>query len=544
MSPVFLITLAAFGGIVLVAAFSSKLAGWLNLPVLLLFLGVGMLARSLPGNSPLILTSGFANILGTVAMAFILFSGGFDSRWRSILPVLGRGLYLSSVGVLLTALFTGLFVWSLKRNDSFADCFLVGAIVSSTDAAAVFSILRGSGVSIKSRLKNLLELESGSNDPMAAFLTIFLVGMLRAPAASGYWEVLPSFCLAMGVGTAVGALLAAAAIWVVNRIDYDYDGLYYVTGIGTVLLIYAAAEAFGGNGFMAVYVAGLVMGNSRFIYKNSFGRFHDAMAWLMQVLLFTVLGALVTPKQLLETWHIALPIALFLMFVSRPAAVHLCLLGRSYTWRERLFVSWVGLRGGAPIMLATIPLVAFGDSRPEMQGIFTTVFTIVVLSVILQGKTLMPLARRLHLDLPLKPKVRIPLEFDYTGQLQADEMREFVLPEVEGGQEAGARTICSLNLPKGALVLLVRRGADFVVPHGDTELLPGDSLMVMGNDEALRLTAARLGAEPDWDRPGDNGAGRKLRALWRRFRLRVRHVASSSAGEANNRPEGQGREEP
>jgi len=475
--------------LILVAACSSKLAGWLNVPVLLLYLLVGMLAKwrfggALDASNPFIGNiNKTANIVGSVALAFILFAGGLETWWRGVRPILFRGGLLASAGVALTALLVGAFTYQMQgRGYTFAGCLLLGAIISSTDAAAVFAVLRGRGVALTRRLQNLLEFESGSNDPMAAFLTLFVVSMLTGTGGA-YWTVVPEFAVRTGVGITTGLLCGRVMVRLFNKIDFEYDGLYYVLGIGTVLFTYSVSELVHGNGFMAVYVCGMTMGNSKFMFRNSFVRFHDGICWLMQVMLFTTLGFLVNPGHFGEVWWRAVTVALFLMLVARPLAVFLCLVGSSFSWRERLFISWVGLRGGAPIMLATIPLMAFGkpggSSPVDVNLVFTVVFLIVILSVLIQGSTLMPLARWLKLDRPFRARPRAPLAFDYTDALKG-EMHEFDIAD----RHAGKR-LADLGLPKGALVLLIHRTARYFVPHGHTVLTVGDTLMILAEEPVL-----------------------------------------------------------
>ncbi len=473
--------------LLIAGACSSKVSSWLNLPVLLLFLGVGMVAGSegIGGidftNAPL------ANAIGTVAMAYILFAGGYDTSWKSVKPVLVYGSILSSLGVLLTAVVVGIFA-AVLLGKSWQWGLLLGSIVSSTDAAAVFAILRSRKVSLKGKLQPLLEFESGSNDPMAAFLTIFMIGVLQAPETASYWLILPSFLLKMGVGIAGGAFWGWAMGKVFNKIDFEYDGLYYVMGIATVLLAFGSSELIQGNGFMAVYVCGLVMGNTKFIYQHGLRRFHDGIGWLMQVLLFGTLGLLVFPSQLLSNAVNGFAIALFLMLIARPLVAFVCMIGSSFTYRERLFVSWVGLRGGAPIMLATFPMLY---QTEDYNLMFNLVFFLVLTSVLVQGKTLMPLARFLGLDKPLKVKPRVPLEFENTGTINGETEEFEILP----GAPYIGKKIAELGLPKGALVLLIRRGREFVVPHGNTVLKEHDGLMILAEPAILSATEAHLATD-------------------------------------------------
>ncbi len=483
--------------LILAGACASKISSRLNLPALLIFLAVGMLAGT-DGIGKIPFDNAFvANAIGTVAMAFILFSGGFDTQWKSVKPVLLHGSILSSIGVLLTALFTGLFAyWILnlfpsERRFSLEWCLLLGSIVSSTDAAAVFAILRSKSVSLKGKLQPLLEFESGSNDPMAAFLTIFMVGMIREPGES-YWIILPSFLTKMSIGIVLGLLWGKLAIWLYNRIDLEYDGLYYVLGIGFVILTFGSAEWCNGNGFMAVYVTGMVMGNGKFVFQNGLGRFLDGMAWLMQVALFVMLGLLCFPSRLGQVAIVGLLIAAFLMLVARPVSVFLGLIGSKFNKRERLFVSWVGLRGGAPIMLVTFPMLA---NTPDHWILFEIVFLIVITSVFVQGMSLMPVARKLRLDKPLREVVRSPLAFENTGK-SANETAEFEVPE---GSPMAGKKLVELNLPEGALILLIRRGGQFVVPRGVTQIEEKDHLMVIASASALDKLGKLL--EPETPHP-------------------------------------------
>ncbi len=490
------IALATMAFLILVCLLSSKLSSWINMPTLIMFLGVGMLAGSEGIGGLAFENAVTANYIGSFAMAFILFSGGFDTGWKSVKQVLGCGGLLASVGVLLTAIFVGVMTWGLlnwlmpEKEISLSWCLLLGSIVSSTDAAAVFSILRSKSVSLKGKLQPLLEFESGSNDPMAAFLTIFMVGVITTENASGYlmpwtgyWVILPTFAAKMSLGIFWGYGIGRLVVWAYNKFDFNYDGLYYVLAFMVVIFTFSTTELLYGNGFMAVYVAGLTMGNRRFLFHNSIGKYYDGTAWLMQVILFTMLGLLAFPHQLWEAKWIGLGAACILMLIARPAAVFLCMIRSKFSFPERLLVSWVGLRGGAPIMLATFPLMAKIEND---QLIFHIVFFIVLMSVVLQGMTLMPVARLLKLEAPLKKTVRNPLIVDETGNSNAQSL-EFVIPDAHSG-----RTLADLKLPGGALVLLIRRDDSLIVPRGDTQLKKDDYLTIMGSDKALEQCALML----------------------------------------------------
>ena len=501
------VILAILGALMLLSLLSSKLSSRINMPCLLLFLAVGMFwgsetVTSFINGTPFIpdaqsaqMTRGvspvLANYIGSISLAFILFSGGFDTDWKSVKNVFKTGLLLSTLGVLLSALFTGLAAWGLvslvspEMKITLPWCLLLGSIISSTDAAAVFSILRSKSVSLKGQLQPLLEFESGSNDPMAAFLTLFFLSLVtmettrgQSPVLLDYLMVVPAFFRDMAIGILMGVGIGALFVWIYNKIDFDYNGLYYVLAVVAVLLTYSVTSLCYGNGFMAVYAAGIYMGNSKFVFHNGVGRFYDGLAWMMQVILFTMLGRLAAPGAVWQAKWYGLAAAGFLMIFARPLAILLCMWKSPFSFRERLLVSWVGLRGGAPIMLATFPLLAMPHALGT-KALFYIVFFIVITSVLLQGMTIMPLARLLKLDAPLKKRVRMPLSFEETGD-SSSSSRELEVPRARSG-----RTLAELKLPEGALVLMIRRDEKFIVPRGDTALQEGDIVTIMGSPSAV-----------------------------------------------------------
>ncbi|MBO5436753.1 MAG: potassium/proton antiporter, partial [Thermoguttaceae bacterium] len=343
--------------------FASKISSWVKIPTLLMILFLGMLAGS-EGIGKIRFDDYDAAVkIGTLGLIFILFSGGYDTSWSSVRKVLVPGTILSTFGVLLTAVLTGLFAaWLLDWN--WRSGILLGAVISSTDAAAVFALFRSQSSSLKGDLRPILEYESGSNDPMATFLTLFMIDLMLDPSASVF-SIFYLMPLRIGVGTLVGFLIGRYVARLMNHAKLDYDGLYYVIGIATVFLAYGLSELFAGNGFMAVYVCGLTMGNSRFLFKHGLGRFHDGIAWLMQVSLFLSLGLLVTPSQLPGIALYGAVLAVFLMFAARPVSVFVSLIGSSFNFREKLLISWGGIRGAAPIVLSIFPCLSF-HKNPEL----------------------------------------------------------------------------------------------------------------------------------------------------------------------------------
>lgn len=462
---------------------ASKASNRLGVPALLLFLIIGMLAGSEgPGGIPFD-DPGLAQYIGVLALAFILFGGGLETDQSTIRQVLWQALSLSTLGVFLTAVLVAGFATQVL-GFGWLEGLLLGAIVSSTDAAAVFSVLRSQQIGLKGVTKPLLEFESGSNDPMAVFLTTAVLGLLKQPDAS-VMALVPMFLLQMTLGAALGFAMGKATIWGLNILKLETEGLYPVVTVASVLLTYSGTTLLYGNGFLAVYVAGIVMGGGSFIHKRSLIRFHDGVAWLMQMVMFLVLGLLVFPSRLIPVMWTALLASLFLMLVARPIAVFVGLLAARLRFRQKLLVSWVGLRGAVPIVLATFPYQA---GIPNADAYFNLVFFIVLTSVLLQGTTITFAARRLRLNAPLAARRQYPLEFAPTTKTDSD-LVEVEIPE---NSQVIGRRIMDLRLPKSALVVLVSRGDDFIAPRGATVLNRGDRMLVLTDKrdiEAVRRAA-------------------------------------------------------
>jgi cell volume regulation protein A len=375
-----------------ISILASKTSGKLGIPVLVMFLAIGMLAGEggigvVNFNNPEV-----AQALGAVSLAFILFSGGLDTRLQSIRPVLARGIALSTVGVFLTAVLIGVFV-SWVTDFSLLEGLLLGAIVSSTDAAAVFAILRNKGMALKRYLRPTLELESGSNDPMAYFLTISFTYLLVNPAAR-IESLIPIFLQQMLVGGLMGWFTGKIMAWILNHIHLAYEGLYPVLLISLVLFTFSLTSTLQGNGFLAVYVSAIMLGNTNFAYKSSLIKFFDGFAWLMQILMFITLGLLIIPRHIWSIAEIGFVIAAYLIIIARPLAVFASLVLFKISIKEKAFISWVGLRGAVPIVFATYPLLE-GVTKADM--IFNLVFFIVITSVLFQGTTLPFVAKALGL---------------------------------------------------------------------------------------------------------------------------------------------------
>ncbi|TPE46286.1 potassium/proton antiporter [Pontibacter mangrovi] len=452
----------------------SKSLGRLGIPALVLFLGVGILAGSEGIGGIYFDDAQTAQSLGTLALTLILFSGGLDTRWQSTKPVLWRGITLSTLGVLITAMLVGLFA-SYILDFTLLEGLLLGAIVSSTDAAAVFSILRSRNIGLKHNLRPTLELESGSNDPMAYFLTVSFTFLVTNPDAS-LWELVPMFFLQMSVGGALGVIMGYAMAWVINRIKLQQEGLYPALTLAMVLFTFSFTNLLHGNGFLAVYTASVILGNRNFIHKRSLTRFYDGIAWLMQILMFLTLGLLVFPSHVLPVLGVGLLVSLFLIFVARPVSVFISMAFFRSSWRDKVYVSWVGLRGAVPIVFATYPMLA-GLDRSDM--IFNIVFFIVLTSVMLQGTTLKLVADWLRLSRVEDATKRLQLG----EELGYNTKNELVELQLGPNSLSVGKSLVQLQLPKTSLIVLIDRGGRFVTPSGQTVLEPYDKLMVMVDNE-------------------------------------------------------------
>lgn len=473
--------------LLLLSILASKASGRLGVPALLLFLLIGMLAGSDGPGGIYFDDPRLAGSLGVVALAFILFAGGLDTEWPRIRPVLARGAALSTVGVLLTAGLMGLFAM-VALGFTPLQGLLLGAIVSSTDAAAVFAVLRARSVRLRDPLEPLLELESGSNDPMAVFLTTALTGLLADPNASPL-RLVPAFFQQMILGALLGYGMGRAMAWLINRIRLHIEGLYPVLTVALTLLTYGGTAALGGNGFLAVYLAGLTLAREDFIHKRSLLRFHDGLAWLMQIAMFLALGLLVFPSRLPAIAGVALLAALFLILVARPFSVVLTLLPFRLPVRDQAMVAWVGLRGAVPIILATFPRLA---GLPQADLIFDIVFFVVLTSVLIQGTMITPMARWLKVTMDRPAPPRAPIEVTQSGRLKGD-LLELVVP---AGSAAIGRQVVELGLPKGALIVLIGRGNEHIVPDGSTVLAPGDHLLILADQTVLDATRRVFAQSP------------------------------------------------
>lgn len=447
-----------------------------GVPALLLFLVVGMLFGS-DGLGLQFNNAKEAQFIGMVALSIILFSGGMDTKFTEIRPILSPGIVLSTVGVLLTALFTGLFIWWLSgmswTNIYFplTTSLLLAATMSSTDSASVFAILRSQKMNLKHNLRPMLELESGSNDPMAYMLTIILIQFIQS-AGMGTGAILGSFVIQFLVGAVSGYLLGKLAIWMLNKINIDNPSLYPILLLAFVFFTFSLTDRLNGNGYLAVYIAGMMVGNKKTAYSKETSTFMGGLSWLFQIVMFLALGLLVNPHEMLEVACVALLIGVFMILIGRPLSVFLCLLPfRKLKFKSRLFVSWVGLRGAVPIIFATYPVVA---DVPGSNVIFNIVFFITIVSLVVQGTTVSFVARLLHLSTPLEKTgndfgVELPEEID-------TDLNDLLITEEMLNE---ADTLKDMNLPQGTLVMIVKRDEKFLIPNGTLKLRAGDKLLLI-----------------------------------------------------------------
>jgi len=464
-----------------------------GVPTLLLFLFIGIIAGN-DGLGLVFSSPHVAQYIGVVALNIILFSGGMDTKFSEIKPIIWQGVVLATVGVLLTASITGLFVYWLTNSIihtvtfTLLESLLLGCILSSTDSASVFAILRSKGLSLKENLRPLLELESGSNDPMAFMLTILLIQMLQTPDISG-WNVLFIFLKQLILGSLSGMVVGKMAVRLINRINLDNDALYSVLLLTVMFFIFGFTSFIGGNGYLAVYVGGLLIGNHRFVHKRSTLKFFDGLTWLFQIVMFLALGLLVNPSELLPIAGVGILVGLFMIFISRPVAVLISLSPfKNMSFKGRLFTSWVGLRGAVPIIFATYPWIS---EVPQAKMMFNIVFFITILSLMLQGTSVSALAHWLNLSLP-KQKSHKLKEFDVEF---SDEIKS-AMSEITVKKEMlqNGHRLMDISLPDHTLVVMVKRDQRYFIPRGNTKLEMGDSILVISdNEDALKETYSQLG---------------------------------------------------
>lgn len=457
----------------------SKTGYRFGIPTLLLFLLVGMGFGS-DGLGLQFHSASDAQFIGMMALSIILFTGGMDTKIQDIRPVMAQGIMLSTLGVLVTTLLTGVFIYYLSFTSmdislSLLTSLLLAATMSSTDSASVFNLLRSQKMNLKENLRPMLELESGSNDPMAYMLTIALIQVVASGGELHLGEVGKDLLIQFFFGGVIGFAFGKFAVWLINKIELSNASLYPILLLSLVFITFTTTDLLKGNGYLAVYITGVVLGNSRLVFRKEINTFMNGLTWLFQIVMFLSLGLLVNPHEMLDVALVAVLIAIFMIIVARPISVFLCLLPfKGMSNRARWFVSWVGLRGAVPIIFATYPVVA---EIPGSQQIFNIVFFITLLSLIIQGMTISTGARILHLDLPQEKEgnefgVELPDEID--SQLMDQTLTAEMLKN--------GNRLADMDIPKGTLVMLVKRGNEFIIPNGQVELYEGDKLLYISEN--------------------------------------------------------------
>lgn len=458
-------------GLLMVAGvLAAKFSNRAGVPALVLFIGLGMLLGRFHYFDDAFVTQ----VFGTFALIAILFDGGLNTSWPDVRPVIRPAATLATVGVVVTSLIIGLFAHYLL-GITWLEAMLFGAIVGSTDAAAVFAVI--GSYSIKKRLSATLEAESGSNDPMAIFLTLLCIQMLTNPETS-ILGMIGSFVRELGVGAIAGIVFGKMMLLLINRIQMQSSGLYPILSLACAVVAYATTAFLGGSGFLAVYIMAIVAGNSEMAYRPAIFRFNEGFAWMMQIFMFVLLGWLAFPEHLVSLAFPGLLLALLLMFVARPVGVWVSTMGYSFSNAEKTFISWAGLKGAVPIILATYPLLV---DIPNAYLIFNATFFVVFVSALLQGSTITRLARRLDLIEPGKK------QSPYTVELVALEKTdsEIIEVEIEPTNAASGKQIKDLALPSNVLIVAIIRENEVLTPKGETRLESGDMLYVLASKQQL-----------------------------------------------------------
>jgi len=470
-----------------VAILMAKVGTKFGVPTMLLFLIIGMMAGE-DGLGINIDNLHMAEFLGHLCMTIILLSGGLETSLEETRPIIRKGIAMSTLGVFITILVTGTFIWltfssRLGEGKTLFGSFLLATVLSSTDSASVFSILRNRRLSLRENLGPLLELESGSNDPMAYVLTILLVQIIESlenvTGASGtmhiiltgFWVLIKQIIIGFGVGIALGH----AARWLLTRIRLQNSPLYAILILSIALFANGAASFIGGNGLLSLYITAIIIGNTKDLpFKKDILLLSDGITWLAQLMMFLLLGLLAKPSQMENILGPALLIGLFLMLIARPAGIILSLLPfKGLTFRAKMLVSWVGLKGAGPILFALYTVLEGLEGSIE---IFNIVFTITLLSLLVQGMTLTPMAHLLNLSINDDPEVET---FGMEIPNEMGMLRDHIVSEED---LANGETLRDLHLPHGIRVIMVRRDSKYLVPHGSMKLMTGDRLVILMGD--------------------------------------------------------------
>ncbi len=479
-----------------ISILAGKASYKFGVPTLLLFLAVGMLFGS-DGFGIEFYDYTEAQTIGTIALCIILFSGGLDTKISDIKPILKEGITLSTIGIILTTFIGGTLIWLISGqfipefNLDFKTSILLAAIMSSTDSASVFSILRSKKSNLRNKIGPTLELESGSNDPVAYIIVLTLISIINMGSDVSYTSAVIDLILQLTIGTAIGFLLGKYAVHIFNKINLNNQSLYPILLFTFAIFIFSITYYLKGNSYLAVYIGGLVMGNSRFVQKRTSINFFDGMAWMSQLIMFLTLGLLVNPHELVPVAAAAILISVLLILITRPLAVLISLLPfKRFKLKERLYISWVGLKGAVPIIFA---ILALNAEIPNARTIFNIVFFCALISLLVQGTTVAKMAEWLNLfDDSESPKDLKSFDIDFSDEIQSIKA-EILL--TEESLQHGNRLI-DIDLPVQTLAIMVKRGDKYFIPRGKTKLEVGDVLLILSDTKyALQETKSKFNVQ-------------------------------------------------
>jgi cell volume regulation protein A len=456
--------------ILLLSVLLSKSSSRFGLPILIIFMLIGMLAGSEGLGGIYFENYELTHSLSLIALCLIIFSGGIETEIKDIKGNLARGIVLSSIGVLLTTGIVGIFAYYILKIG-IMESLLLGAILSATDAAAVFAIFKDKSSQVTAHNKNLLKFESGSNDPMAYFLVTVILGLMES-STFNLSEIGISFLLNPIVGIAVGCILAKAFISLNIVINLEHIGLYPALTLSFLFLNYSVASHLGGNGFLAIYLFGLLISSRKILHKTFLYSFYDGVSWLSQIGLFVMLGLLVFPSRLVKIAPEGLIIAAFLIFIARPLTIFICLMFSKFNFKDKIFVSWAGLKGATPIVFASLAAVKIGD---KAHILFDIVFFVVLFSALVQGVTLKYMAKKLGLLFEAIEDPSFPIDFEVLEKTK-NGIKELT---ISSDDFAVDKRVVDLHLPTGCLVLFIKREGAFVIPDGSTKFLVNDKILVV-----------------------------------------------------------------
>lgn len=461
--------------LMLVCVFANKVLTRFGVPILILFIGAGMLLGSEGIFGVYFDNPNMTHEIGNIALCFIIFYGGMELNWKATKPVLGSGILLSTVGVVLSTLLTGAAAHFIM-GISYPNGFLLGAILSSTDAASIFSTLKSQKLKLKGGVAPLLEFESGSNDPMAYMLTIALIGIIQKPE-DGIAVYLIMLLKEIGFGAVIGVALGFGTVYLLNHVHFNIESMYFIVGLALMMCTYSISSFIEANSFLAVFIAGIIIGNSTLVRKFRLIRFFDEQSWLAQIILFLTLGLQVFPSRLLPVVPKGIAVAAILIFVIRPLAIMPILSLFKMPVRQQLFVSFAGFRGAASIVFATYPLTA---GLPVAQDIFDMVFFISIASILLQGTCLKPVAKRLHL-VEEESDAFAMQDFNlYSDELSDMPVLGVFVPE---SSPAVGKAIRELGLPEDVRIVAIKRKNDYAMPKGSAVIETGDRMLLTSPSE-------------------------------------------------------------